>query len=186
MRSIIATLAVGCTIALAATPAAARGHHRHHVTHKFAHYLSGRHFQHAHAWRQWRYHARQHYRNSYRVARSMLPGPCRVAASMGGPCGCWAAYVLLGRLDHVWHGINLWLANDWLRFPRAEPAAAAAAVWPGRHVAPIVPGSYRNGTVIVRDSWATHRVRTAGLVFVQPPMQHTPRRLIAWPSSVPL
>ena len=90
------------------------------------------------------------------------PGPCRVAASMGGPCGCWAAHVLLDRLDHVWHGINLWLANDWLRFPHVAAAPGTAAVWPGRHVAPVIAVN-GDRTVTVRDSWATHKVRMAGL-----------------------
>jgi hypothetical protein len=91
---------------------------------------------------------------------------------MGGPCGCCAAATLLGVLDHVWHGVNLWLANDWLKFPRVPPEQATAVVWPGRHVAAVVPGTYRNGTIVVRDSWAVHRVHTAGLVFVQSPPRH--------------
>jgi hypothetical protein len=207
MRSIFATLAVGCTIALsAATPAKAHAHlqrwyhNGYFQHHQFGRYLVQRHIRISRRLnhRHWAHRLdrpdrfllsrKRHQTAALTVSgeRAVLPQPCRVAASMGGPCGCWAAYVLLGRLDHVWHGINLWLANDWLRFPRAEPSLAAAVVWPGRHVAPIVPGSYRNGTVVVRDSWATHRVRTAGLVFVQPPMQRVPRRLIAWPSSVPL
>jgi hypothetical protein len=105
------------------------------------------------------------------------------AASMGGPCGCWAAYVLLGKVEHVWHGINLWLADDWLKFPHVSMAEATAVVWPHRHVAPTVPGTYQNGTIVVRDSWATHRVRTAGLIGVRP--GGAPERL-RWPSSVPL
>lgn len=87
---------------------------------------------------------------------------------MGGPCGCWAAYTLLGKLDHVWRGINLWLADDWLKFPRTAPAPGTAAVWPHRHVAPVVAVNH-DGTVTVKDSWAVHKVRMAGLIFVSPP-----------------
>lgn len=184
MRYFLAALAIAGAIALGATPASARGYHRHHLTHKYAQYLSARHFHRFH--RHWRHYARRHYRGA---SHSALPDPCRVAASMGGPCGCWAAYVLLDRLDHVWHGINLWLANDWLRFPHVAPEVATAFVWPNRHVAPAVPGTYHNGTVVVRDSWRVHRIRVAGLVPVDPLRvfaPRSPRRLIAWPSSVPL
>ena len=103
---------------------------------------------------------------------------------MGGPCGCWASYVLLGRLDHVWRGINMWLANDWLRFPHVAAAPGTAAVWPHRHVAPVVAVNH-DGTVTVHDSWATHRVRMAGLVFVQPPTQRR-RELVRYAGAVPL
>ncbi len=146
-------------------PAQAKGyyhyykHKYHHLTHHYSHYLTQRHFRH---------HRHTHRRHIQIARHSSLPGPCRVAASMGGPCGCWAAHILLGRLDHVWRGYNLWLANDWLRFPHVAPEVATAVVWPGRHVAPVVPGTYRKGTIMVRDSWATHPVRTAGLVFVDP------------------
>jgi hypothetical protein len=90
-----------------------------------------------------------------------LSGQCRIARSLGGPCGCFASELLCG------HSVReLWLANNWLGFPRVSPSAANAAVWPGRHVAAVVPGSYSNGSITVRDSWRTHRVSTAGLVFV--------------------
>jgi hypothetical protein len=92
---------------------------------------------------------------------------------MGGPCGCWAEYVLLGRLDHVWRGINMWLANDWLRFPRAAPAPGTAAVWPHRHVAPVVAvHNDRTGRAVAittRESWGMRRVNLSGLIIVQPP-----------------
>lgn len=130
---------------------------------KYSQYLWKRHMHHVH------HRHLSHHVRVYTALRASLPAPCRVAASMGGPCGCWAAYVLLGRLEHVWRGINLWLADDWLRFPRVSPAPGTAAVWPHRHVAPVVAVN-GDGTVTVRDSWATHRVRTAGLIFVQPPI----------------
>jgi hypothetical protein len=43
----------------------------------------------------------------------------------------------------------------------------AVAVWPGRHVAPVVANN-GDGTITVAVSWAKHRVRVAGLVFVDP------------------
>jgi len=62
---------------------------------------------------------------------------------------------------------ELWLANNWLRFPRTSPAAGTATVWPGRHVAPVIANN-GDGTITVADSWATHRVRIAHLIFVDP------------------
>lgn len=164
------TILVGLFSLVLILPANARSyyrHHGHHVTHKYAKHLAWRHYRHV---------------NRRVTYRGNLPAPCRVAASMGGPCGCWAAYVLLGRLDHVWRGVNLWLANDWLRFPHVAAAPGTAAVWPHRHVAPVV--AVKGNTVIVRDSWAVHPVRMAGLVFVQPPVnsnRRTYKVAQAWP-----
>jgi hypothetical protein len=91
-----------------------------------------------------------------------LSRECRTASSLGGPCGCWASEYFFG------HSVrDLWLANAWLKFPHTAPRAGVAAVWPGRHVAPVVANN-GDGTITVADSWATHRVRVAGLVFVDP------------------
>lgn len=117
-----------------------------------------------------RYHRRSYARSA--LALGDKPPCFWKAASMGGPCGCWAEWHFLHIADHVWRGINMWLADDWLRFPRAIPAPGTAAVWPHRHVAPVIAGPHPDGTVTVKDSWATHRVRMAGLVFVQPPSEH--------------
>jgi hypothetical protein len=103
-----------------------------------------------------------------RVANTVTGGPhrlsgeCRIASSRGGPCGCYASEVVFG------HSVrNLWRADAWLKFPRTTPHAGAVAVWPGRHVARVVANN-GDGTITVADSWATHRVRVAGLVFVDP------------------
>ena len=104
-----------------------------------------------------------------RVANPVTGGPhrglsreCRIASSLGGPCGCWASEYFFG------HSVrDLWLAKAWLKFPHTAPQAGVVAVWPGRHVAPVVANN-GDGTVTVADSWATHRVRVAGLVFVDP------------------
>jgi hypothetical protein len=94
--------------------------------------------------------------------RGALSAACRIAASLGGPCGCFASEYFFG------HSVReLWLANAWLSFPHVEPAPGTAAVWPNRHVAPVIAAN-GDGTVTVRDSWAVHRVRVAGLVFVDP------------------
>jgi hypothetical protein len=150
MRKLLAGVA-GLVLVLASHPSQARmRHHYRHIVHHWSH----------------------HVRHVVAVDRSSLPGPCRVAASEGGPCGCWAAYTLLGVLDHVWHHVNVWLANDWLKFPHVAAAPGTAAVWPGRHVAPVI-AVHNDGTVTVKDSWNFHhRVRMAGLVFVQPPVIH--------------
>src|SRR6202041_630377 len=97
-----------------------------------------------------------------RTAASLgLPGPCRQAARMGGPCGCWAEYTLFGRLEHVVGGWNAWLASSWLpsggHSQRVGSVAEAnAAVYLSRsgrayHVAPIVAG-------VAHDSFGDHPV----------------------------
>jgi hypothetical protein len=92
----------------------------------------------------------------------ILSTACRIARALGGPCGCFASEYFFGRSVRT-----LWLANAWLAFPHVAPAAGTAAVWPHRHVAPVIAAN-GDGTVTVRDSWAVHRVRAAGLVFVDP------------------
>jgi Ni/Co efflux regulator RcnB len=188
-RIVIAALAASSLLALSAN-AEARTHlhyrHGHHLTHHhFGRYLAARHFRHHH-----RHHYVQHYRrhrDAVHVGGGDKPSCFWEARRQGGPCGCWAAWNLLGRVEHVWHGVNLWLANDWLKFPRSEPAPGTAAVWPHRHVAPVVAVNH-DGTVTVKDSWKTHKVRTAGLIFVQPPAVGVRLRqpLIKWMSGTPL
>ena len=110
-----------------------------------------------------------------------LPGPCYAAHSHGSygpikPCGCFAQGYVFGSYER-WmmiggRKVNLWLADTWrLIFPHTRPHRGAVAVWPGRHVAP-VDGDPKiiKGVeyVTVVDSWRTHDVRTAGLVFVDP------------------
>jgi len=98
----------------------------------------------------------------------VLSAVCQIARSLGGPCGCFASEYFFG------HSVReLWLANAWLSFPHVAAAAGTAAVWPGRHVAPVVANN-NDGTVMVRDSWAVHRVGIAGLVFVDPRGGHRP------------
>ena len=95
--------------------------------------------------------------------RGNLPAPCRQAARLGGPCGCWASIHFFG------HSVReLWPVSAWLSlFPRTAPRPGVAAIWAGRHVAPVVAAS-GDGTVTAADSWGTHRVSTRGLIFVDP------------------
>jgi hypothetical protein len=101
---------------------------------------------------------------------SVLSASCRIARALGGPCGCFASEYFFGRSVR-----ELWLANAWLAFPRVAPAAGTAAVWPNRHVAAVI-AAHRDGTVTVRDSWAVHRVRIVGVVFVNPRAGPPPMR----------
>jgi len=108
-------------------------------------------------------HTERHYARRGGSRLASLDGSCRTAARMGGPCGCWAAEHFFGSPIR-----ELWLAANWLKFPRTSPAPGTAAIWPNHHhVAPVV-GVNGDGTVIVRDSWGTHPVRMAGLTFVSP------------------
>lgn len=98
------------------------------------------------------------------TARAQPLGECEKAARQGGPCGCWAAHHF--GLPRMFRRLNLWLANQWLAFPHVAPAPGTAAVWPGRHVAPVV--AVDGDKVEVNDSWGQHWVRKRGLVFVRP------------------
>jgi hypothetical protein len=144
-------------ILLACTIATASAHTRHH------HY---RHYAHQHVYRT----------NSmvrglgYGLAHMLgsLSEPCRQAARMGGPCGCHAEEYFFHRSEHVVNGINLWLADEWRHaFRHVQCAAGTAAVWPGRHVAPVVSCD-GGGRMTVADSWGTHEASIRGVVFVQP------------------
>lgn len=110
---------------------------------------------------QWSRRSAPAYSRGSRFAN--LDGSCRIAAHMGGPCGCWAAEHFFGSPVR-----NLWLARNWLRFPHTQAAAGTAAVWPNaHHVAPVVAVN-GDGTVTVADSWGTHAVSAARLTFVHP------------------
>jgi hypothetical protein len=133
---------------------------------------SPRHHAHAYhyvreGWTDKRYAARNH-ETGFAVA--VLSAACRIARSLGGPCGCFASEQVFG------HSVReLWLADAWLKFPRTSPHSGAVAVWPHRHVAAVIAVN-GDGTVTVRDSWAVHRVRVAGLVFVDPRVGLPPMR----------
>lgn len=124
-----------------------------------------------------RYAHRRARHAAYRPARQQrgflggfagLSAACRSAAAQGGPCGCFAQEQLLGTSARTVNGHNLWLADTWAQvFPRTAPGPGTAAVWPHRHVAAVVSEPH-GGRITVRDSWGTHDVRMAGLIFVRP------------------
>jgi hypothetical protein len=92
----------------------------------------------------------------------VLSAACRIAASLGGPCGCFASEYFFGRSVR-----ELWRADAWLSFPHVAAAAGTAMVIPGRHVAPVLKNN-GDGTVTIHDSWADHLASIAGKVFVDP------------------
>jgi hypothetical protein len=110
--------------------------------------------------------AASRHRHYVSASLSGLPSDCLRAASMGGPCGCHTEDYFFHRTDHVLNGVNMWLANGWFAFRRTAPGPGTAAIWPGRHVAPVV--AVNGSTVTVADYFGTREVRMAGLVFVDP------------------
>jgi hypothetical protein len=210
MRLLRAAMLAAGTLALAglSTGAEARIHHRghlihstgvrhHHVaTHHFGKYLASRHFHYQH--RHFRHVtlARRHYVRVHNetTGPGVKPSCFWEARSKGGPCGCWAEAMLLHFTDHVRNGINWWLADDWrAKLPHVEPAAGTAAVFVSRggrayHVAPVKSVSADHKTVVLHDSWKIHTVRTAGLIFVQPPVPHQPSHgdVVRYKSGSPL
>jgi hypothetical protein len=167
-----AMLAAGslALVGLSTNTADAAYHRRHVTSHHFGRYLAQRHLHYYHR-----------HNRGYAVARRYQPRRAETGAkpscfwtarSMGGPCGCWAEWVLLGLTQHVWNGVNMWLAQDWAdHFRHVEPAPHTAAVFPHRHVAPVKAVQVVGGTkmVLLEDSWATHWRPAAGLIFVEPP-----------------
>ena len=104
----------------------------------------------------------------YGASTGNLPGgPCQQAARMGGPCGCFAEGLLLGRYDHVLNGINMWLAPAWLAFQRVPAGPGTAGVMPGHVVAILADNG--DGTVRVHDSWQIHNIsKRRFIAFVDP------------------
>lgn len=103
-----------------------------------------------------------------------LSAPCREARAKGGPCGCWAEEFFFHRNEHViaanGHGdFNAWLADDWARvFPRVAPAPGTVALWPHRHVAPVIAVSADGMRATYADYFGTHEGSTRGVVFLRP------------------
>jgi hypothetical protein len=93
--------------------------------------------------------ARAATRPSAREAIVAHPSGCpRVAF-----CGCGAAVRLFGAPIR-----SLWLAANWLRFPRAQPGPDMAAVRP--HHVMVIPAYHGNGTATVYDANSGgHRTR---------------------------
>ncbi len=185
MRVLLAACAI---LAAAVLPARAYHHHGHH---KQMH----KHYAHKHHHlKRWASHYRhRHFSKRVRVAKQIggdlgrdnVGADCMgTARRQGGPCGCFAEHNFFETTSRLWHGWNLWLADEWRRaFPIVEPAAGTAAVWPGRHVAKVV--AVDKARIKVHDSWAIHWVSRQGLVFVQPPTGRRPD-LVRYASAAPL
>ena len=115
-----------------------------------------------------RHYARAHYGRSYGHHGGSLPGPCYLARRQGGPCGCVAEGKIFGRFDHVLNGINHWLANAWLGYPRTSPRPGTAAVWRGHSHVEAVISNNGDGTVTTDGPYGQRRVRIASVVIVDP------------------
>jgi hypothetical protein len=67
-------------------------------------------------------------------------------------CGCGAAVEVFG------HAVrSLWLAANWLRFPRTEPHPGAAVVFGAHHVA-VIRQYYGDGTALLYDANSGHHL----------------------------
>jgi hypothetical protein len=170
MRTVIAVVIAIFTLAVLATPSQARHRHHHYYSGHYGRYLAQHYRNHERRRYAWR-HRHRHYDNTPPVAHRGLSRPCQIARSMGGPCGCVAEEIIFGRSDHVLNGFNLWLANEWLRFPRALPRAGTAAVWPGRHVEAVVAVN-GNGSVTTNGPYGLRRVSLSRVVIVDPRAHH--------------
>jgi hypothetical protein len=83
-------------------------------------------------------------------------------------CGCGASVEVYG------HPVrNLYLADNWLAFPRASCAPGMAVVWPGRHVA-VIRSCEGDGIATLYDANSgggltrVHKASLAGGVIVDP------------------
>jgi hypothetical protein len=83
-------------------------------------------------------------------------------------CGCGVSVRVFGRSVR-----DLWLVQNWYRFPRAQPAAGNVAILGSRHVAYIVE-AYGDGTATLYDPNSgggltrVHRVSLRGWAVVDP------------------
>lgn len=118
------------------------------------------HHHHHHHYHRTVFH--RHYTHHYVGNRGYsLSSSCRVAARMGGPCGCYASTLVFG------HNVReLWLARNWYKFPHTRPHPGAVAV--RSHHVVVIAAINGDGTFTGRDSWGlTHR-SLRGWTFVDP------------------
>jgi len=182
MKVIIITTAFLITLTFTAEAKSYRGYKHYHQgnSHHYGRYLAQRHWRHLNR----RYaHRLRHFTRPRTYYTSTTQAPChRESASMGGPCGCTAAWKILHVADHVWRGYNLWLAWDWSRFPRAEPIPGTAAVWKNHsHVAAVKYAT--KDSIIVDDYWGVHPVPRSAVLIVDPhpPIKAGWRVAESWP-----
>lgn len=124
--------------------------------------------------RRYRTTHRTHRRVPEGLARVMADGAGRIVSHPSGCpsrafCGCGASVERFGRSIR-----SLWLARNWLRFPRSEPAPGRAAVRRDGHHVVILREHVRGQVWIVYDANSgRHRTRVhprsiAGFVIVDP------------------
>lgn len=99
-------------------------------------------------------------------------------------CGCGASIEVFGRSIR-----DLWLVDNWFRFPRAAPADGMVVLWPHRHIA-VIRHYYGNGRALLYDANSgggltrVHVVDISNLVVVNPHPEGA--RHAHWGHSVPL
>lgn len=144
MRYLLAAL----LLCLFSVQAQAR-HVHHHAGHHFKHYR----VHHDGLWRHRSIAHRHHYRRIRVASLGGGGGTQMVAHPAGCPsrafCGCGAAVRLFGSPIR-----SLWLAANWLRFPRAEPGPNMAAV--RMHHVMIIIAYHGNGRATVYDANSGH------------------------------
>ena len=107
----------------------------------------------------------------YGASTGNLPSHCYAAARQGGPCGCFAEWLLTGHTEHVLNGVNMWLASAWLAFQRVPAGPGTAAVMRGHVVAILADNG--DGTVRAHDSWGIHNMSKRRVIaFVDPRQRH--------------
>jgi len=84
------------------------------------------------------------------LAALLVATPAGAEVVGGRPAGCPTRYCGCGAALHIFghHVRQLWLARNWLKFPRAEPAPGMAVVRSG-HVAVIIGGG--QGAWLMKD-----------------------------------
>jgi hypothetical protein len=117
--------------------------------------------------RHWRYGAIRRVHVAHSRHGGSIPGPCYVAARMGGPCGCTAESIIFGTTAHVLNGLNLWLARTWHVFETASPAPGMAAIWGNRHVEAIV-SNVHGGYFTTSGPYGRREVRVGSVRVINP------------------
>lgn len=160
---------------MAASAAPASASHRHHHHHWRAHHA------HRHVTHLGRHVTTRHHRSRFHRALGRGHVTTRIAYVAGAGrllphpvgcprvafCGCGAAVRVFG------HAVRrLWLAANWFRFPRAEPAPGHAAVRP-HHVMVLVRHIRGHVWWVYDANSGHHRTRLhprsiAGFVIVDP------------------
>jgi hypothetical protein len=184
MRRCFAFLLFAFAVIIIATPSHARSRHRHDGFHRHSHVAergttATRHKQHRRHGKTRSRSERQH------VARDKIRSAQTVAHPSGCPstsfCGCGVALHVFGH-----HVRRLWLASNWLSFPRANPAPGMVAVRRG-HVFAIIE-TKGNGSVLAYDpNSGRHRTRVhlrslAGFKVVNP-LGKTRHAQASWENS---